>query len=386
MIATHAFDQFLINFRQQRTVCQRLFNTSATHHARVGLPERSTVFWYRCSILKFGAVRYAYSQQAGLAYLRLDSAPKVTDFMSERVSVSAEKPQSSARPERRQSRRAGVSLTVHVRSIDFADGNFEEVRTTINASRKSVYFFTRADRYYRGMRLRIISPYDPKPGFTDLEQNGEVTRVQRLEGGYGVAITILPPSASQLVSSSAPTSSLPPRTSSPVFTATTHVPQPATREIERRCASRASFIAPVELIDIRTGSRIQARVVDLSVRGCYVDTLNPLPVSSAVRLQIRRADEVFDVVANVSSSHPGSGMGLVFAEMSLAQRTTLRNWLGERALPPEMAFSPALRPRKRRQIAGEDQLYAVRLIHALLRKGILSQSEASELLADPDLE
>src|ERR1700740_2813418 len=107
--------------------------------------------------------------------------------MSERLSVTQEKSASSACSERRQSRRAGVSLLVHIRSTDLADGNFEEVRTTINASRKNVYFFTRLDRYCRGMRVRIICPYDRKPGIVDLEQNGEVTRVQRLDGGYGVA-------------------------------------------------------------------------------------------------------------------------------------------------------------------------------------------------------
>jgi PilZ domain-containing protein len=302
--------------------------------------------------------------------------------MSESFSVSQEKPQSSARPERRGSRRAGVSLIVHVRSIDFADGDFQDVRTTINASRKNVYFFSRLDRYYRGMRVRVICPYDPKPGITDLEQNGEVTRVQRLDGGYGIAVAILPPTTS--LTPSAPPRGTSARPSSSSATPAPSAAQPVHRDIERRCASRSPFVAPVELIDMRTGSRIQARVADLSIRGCYVDTLNPLPLGSAVRLQIRHADETFDILANVSSSHVGSGMGLVFAEMSLAQRTTLRSWLGETSLPQDVAFSPALPRRRRRQVADDDQLYALRLIHALLRKGILSQSEASELLADPD--
>jgi hypothetical protein len=281
----------------------------------------------------------------------------------------------SARPERRESRRAGVSLRVRIRA---ADSNFEEFRTTLNASRKAVYFFTRVDRYCKGMRLRITSPYDDQPGVVNLEQEGEVVRVQAVPGGYGVAVVLLP-------GRKAATTARPPELlGREQATAKPNV-EVTRLEIERRCASRSAFVAPVELIDMRTGSRIHARVADLSVRGCYIDTLNPLPAGSAVRLQIRRADEMFDALANVSSSHAGSGMGLVFADLALPQSEMLRSWLGESLLPPDMGFSAPQQASKRRRAGEADQMYALRLIHALVRKGILSKSEASELLADPDI-
>src|SRR5246127_4239808 len=100
-------------------------------------------------------------------------------------------PPAQTRTERRQIRRAGVSLQVRIRSADFNDGNFDEVRTTQNASRKAIYFFTTLDRYYRGMRVRVTSPYEPDACAANLEQIGEVARVHRREGGYGVAIAIL---------------------------------------------------------------------------------------------------------------------------------------------------------------------------------------------------
>src|SRR5260370_10127217 len=87
-------------------------------------------------------------------------------------------------------RRAGISLQIRLRSADFNDGNFEEVRTTLNASRKSIYFFTTLDRYYKGMRLRVTSPYDPMAGVANLEQVGEVVRVQLRNDGYGVAVVV----------------------------------------------------------------------------------------------------------------------------------------------------------------------------------------------------
>src|SRR5258707_13407496 len=97
-------------------------------------------------------------------------------------------PVPATRTERRQTRRAGVSLQVRIRTADFNDGNFEEVKMTQNASRKAIYFLTQLDRYYKGMRVRVTSPYDPGAGAANLEQVGEVARVHRRADGYGVAV------------------------------------------------------------------------------------------------------------------------------------------------------------------------------------------------------
>jgi hypothetical protein len=269
-------------------------------------------------------------------------------------------------------RRAGISLQVRIRSADFNDGNFDEVRLTQNASRKAIYFFTQLNRYYKGMRVRVTSPYDPNAGAANLEQIGEVVRLHRREDGYGVAVALLSclqpatPSAgaslsAQFASAQAPTVA-------------------STAPSERRNGTRAPFIAPIDMVEMRTGSRIQARTSDLSLQGCYVDTLNPLPIGAAVRLQIQRGGMILDVLANVSSRHAGSGMGLVFGEITEAQRAILDSWLGELGLPPRMLFENAFPLPK--QAPPADANCAARLVQVLLRKGVLSQSEAMEVLSD----
>ena len=319
---------------------------------------------------------------------------------------STERPQNGTpapkQVERRQMRRAGISLLVRIRTADFTDGKFEEVRTTQNASRKAVYFVTHVDRYYKGMRVHITSPYDPNNGSGNLEQMGEVVRVHRKEVGYGVAIalTCSPQAAASSTSSyaqPAPAGSAASRYAPPASDAlaASHYAQSAGARneqsayapSERRCANRAPFIAPVDLVDVRTGTRIQARTSDLSAQGCYIDTLNPLPVGSMVRLQIHRADKMLDAIAHVSSRHAGSGMGLVFSELASQQKTLLANWLTELALPPRAAFPEPAMPKRATAAAltaaaPEDR--ATRLIQMLLRKGVLNQSEASELLTDPE--
>ena len=280
------------------------------------------------------------------------------------VAPTQSAPVPATRTERRQMRRAGISLQVRIRTADFNDGTFEEVKMTQNASRKAIYFLTQLDRYYKGMRVRVTSPYDPGAGAANLEQVGEVARVHRRADGYGVAVAIL--SGLQATSSQSGNSSA--------------VAQPAsTAASDRRCATRSSFIAPVEMVEMRTGSRIYARTSDLSPQGCYIDTLNPLPVGAAVRLQIQRAGLILDVLANVSSRHVGSGMGLVFGEITGAHRTILESWLSELGLPPRAVFEKPFPAENPTLSLGND--CATRLVHVLLRKGALSQSEAREILS-----
>jgi hypothetical protein len=46
---------------------------------------------------------------------------------------------------------------------------------------------------------------------------------------------------------------------------------------ERREVPRYPFVASAEQIDVNTGTQLSARVSELSLKGCYLDTLNPFP-------------------------------------------------------------------------------------------------------------
>ena len=52
---------------------------------------------------------------------------------------------------------------------------------------------------------------------------------------------------------------------------------------ERRAYERYALILIAQVIEISSGTELVARTSDISRLGCYVDTLNPLPVRSAVR-------------------------------------------------------------------------------------------------------
>ena len=133
------------------------------------------------------------------------------------------------------------------------------------------------------------------------------------------------------------------------------------------------------MVEMRTGSRFQARTADLSPQGCYIDTLNPLAVGSALRLQIHRGGLSLDVLATVTSCHTGCGMGLEFGDMTPAQKLVLESWLSELALPPRTVFEnafPASAPK------ASDPDCTARLVRVLLCKGIITQFEARQILTN----
>jgi len=99
---------------------------------------------------------------------------------------------------------------------------------------------------------------------------------------------------------------------------------------ERRRAPRCPIIASVEIIELQTDTHLRARISDLSLTGCYLDTTNFLPVGTEVRLNISHEDAVFTALGVVASCQPNLGMGVKFTDVPLDQHALLDKWLTER--------------------------------------------------------
>ena len=98
-------------------------------------------------------------------------------------------------------------------------------------------------------------------------------------------------------------------------------------EQERRRSPRFPFIASAEVHEENNSSRLSARISDISATGCYVDTMNPLPGGTPVRVKIFNETQSFEASATVAYSLTHLGMGLSFNEVPSSSRDVLRNWL-----------------------------------------------------------
>jgi hypothetical protein len=101
---------------------------------------------------------------------------------------------------------------------------------------------------------------------------------------------------------------------------------------DRREAPRYALILPAEVIELATSAVLNARSSDVSRTGCYIDTLNPIPVGSQVKVQLRRADAAFETPARVVYICPGLGMGLHWGTSPAPDKLAiLDRWLMEAA-------------------------------------------------------
>jgi len=101
---------------------------------------------------------------------------------------------------------------------------------------------------------------------------------------------------------------------------------------DRRASPRFPVVLAAEVTETATGTRLSARTSDLSRNGCYIDTLNPIPVGTAVRVRLFHETETFEAPAKVVYVSPRLGMGLTFSnDLAPDQLAILDRWLAQAA-------------------------------------------------------
>ena len=98
---------------------------------------------------------------------------------------------------------------------------------------------------------------------------------------------------------------------------------------ERRSAPRHAMVLAAEVIELPRGTKLNARTADISKTGCYVDTLNPIPQGSEVRLRFTHGAETFVAKGRVVYVSYGLGMGIAFVNVEDAELAKLDCWFSE---------------------------------------------------------
>jgi hypothetical protein len=98
-------------------------------------------------------------------------------------------------------------------------------------------------------------------------------------------------------------------------------------EQERRRTPRYPFAGAVEMRHGTSEDKITAKVTQLSMNGCYVETVNPYPVGTVLGVKVFTATEFFEGQASVIYMDAAQGMGLMFRETRPFFLAVLRKWL-----------------------------------------------------------
>jgi hypothetical protein len=70
-----------------------------------------------------------------------------------------------------------------------------------------------------------------------------------------------------------------------------------------------------------------ARVSELSLNGCYVQTESPYPLGASLAVKLHTEAEFFEGQATVVYTQANQGMGLMFKETKPFYLMVLRKWL-----------------------------------------------------------
>ncbi len=121
----------------------------------------------------------------------------------------------------------------------------------------------------------------------------------------------------------------------------------------RRSQERFHCTGGVELRRNEGAPPVFGNLSDISLTGCYVETVSSLPVGTELLFMLRMRDKVVRGRAQVKTSHHAVGVGLVFQHMSKEDQQTLEFLIGT------LTGSQEMRPESQRNRVAEDPMPAV---------------------------
>jgi c-di-GMP-binding flagellar brake protein YcgR len=90
---------------------------------------------------------------------------------------------------------------------------------------------------------------------------------------------------------------------------------------------RYKISVPVEIHTEAASTPFRAAATDLSIGGCYVETMFPFPVNTALELKLQIQENTVLIVANIITCDPLVGNGIQFLKMLPEDREALRAFL-----------------------------------------------------------
>jgi hypothetical protein len=104
---------------------------------------------------------------------------------------------------------------------------------------------------------------------------------------------------------------------------------------EKRTNPRFIFFADAEAT-LQDGTLVLGQLSELSSLGCYIDTLESIPIGTQIHLRICDGLSSCEVHGRVIYMHSGSGlgifgMGVLFGEIAVDQHSAIEAWLRELA-------------------------------------------------------
>ncbi len=110
---------------------------------------------------------------------------------------------------------------------------------------------------------------------------------------------------------------------------------------DRRRFPRALYRVETQVQSEESQKGQPGTITDISLGGCYVEMLGPLPVDTVVGLDLKSGTTALHLFGTIRSSQPGFGMGVEFLKMSAADFEKLHSFVPEPPTADELTQEPA---------------------------------------------
>ena len=103
------------------------------------------------------------------------------------------------------------------------------------------------------------------------------------------------------------------------------------RFAQKRSVPRYPFAAPAVILEPLTQTELSCRTSDISLGGCFVESVDQFPTNTIIRIRIERDGETFKSWCRVAHVQKGIGTGIAFLEHPAEARLTIQSWVAERS-------------------------------------------------------
>ena len=102
----------------------------------------------------------------------------------------------------------------------------------------------------------------------------------------------------------------------------------------RRRYHRHKIALPLEVRDERSNAPLRINASDVSANGCYIESMQPLPLGTSLRVDFWLDSDHVKVTAMVRTYDPGVGNGIEFTGMPVATKQRMQTYLD--SIDPQM--------------------------------------------------
>jgi hypothetical protein len=97
----------------------------------------------------------------------------------------------------------------------------------------------------------------------------------------------------------------------------------------KRTVPRYPLHAHAVIVEPIARTELSATTSDISVKGCFLESVDRLPANTVIQISLEQAAETFETWARVAHVQAGHGSGIAFFNTAAEQQLRIEKWVAK---------------------------------------------------------